>query len=56
MSRDSDIEVVPTCRREGISLIPYSPLKGYEKLFNKYAFSLPSQEAVHSVLSCQWIS
>jgi len=28
MSHDSDIEVVPTCRREGISLIPYSPLKG----------------------------
>jgi len=28
MSRDSDIEVVPTCRREGISLVPYSPLKG----------------------------
>jgi len=28
MSRGSDIEVVPTCRREGISLVPYSPLKG----------------------------
>jgi len=28
MERNSDIEVIPTCRSEGVSLVPYSPLKG----------------------------
>lgn len=28
VSRESDIEVVPVCHREGISIVPYSPLGG----------------------------
>jgi len=28
MERNNEIEVIPTCKREGVSLIPYSPLKG----------------------------
>jgi len=28
LERNSDIEVIPTCRSEGVSLVPYSPLKG----------------------------
>src|SRR6218665_253114 len=47
MSRDSDIEVVPTCRREGISLVPYSPLKGYS---TNYSTNMPLPFLVSLVL------
>jgi len=28
MERNSEIEVIPTCKSEGVALVPYSPLKG----------------------------
>jgi aryl-alcohol dehydrogenase-like predicted oxidoreductase len=28
LERHSEIEVIPTCKTEGVSLVPYSPLKG----------------------------
>jgi len=28
LERNSDIEVIPTCRTEGVAIVPYGPLKG----------------------------
>jgi len=28
LERNSEIEIIPTCKSEGVSLVPYSPLKG----------------------------
>jgi len=28
LERNSEIEVIPTCKSEGVALVPYSPLKG----------------------------
>ena len=29
LERNSDIEVTPTVKSEGLSIVPYSPLKGF---------------------------